>query len=84
VHAELLGPDELVRSDVVRLGVYGMLPNNEYGLRTHPAEEVSVMLVGQADCKRRFADFTWSGVGERSYHPSMMPHATLLGTQGFM
>jgi hypothetical protein len=84
VHVELLGPDGLVRSDVVRLGVYGILPNSEYGLRTHPAEEVFVMLAGHADWKRGSLDFTPSGVGERSYHPSMMPHPTRLGTQGFM
>jgi hypothetical protein len=84
VHVELLGPGGLARSDVVRLGVYGMLPNSEYGIRTHPAEEVFVMLAGQADWKRGNADFTRSGVRGRSYHPSMMPHATRVGTQGFM
>jgi hypothetical protein len=84
VHVELLGPGGLARSDVVCLGVYGMLPNSEYGIRTHPAEEVFVMLARHADWKRGNADFTRSGVRERSYHPSMMPHATRVGTQGFM
>jgi hypothetical protein len=84
LHVELLGSGGLVRSDVVRLGGYGMLPNSEYGIRTHPAEEVFVMLAGQADWKRGNADFTRSGVRGLSYHPSMMPHATRVGTQGFM
>ncbi|MDP5348599.1 MAG: dimethylsulfonioproprionate lyase family protein, partial [Paracoccaceae bacterium] len=40
VHVELLGPDGLIRSDRVRLGLYGMTPHAEYGIRTHPAEEI--------------------------------------------
>ena len=31
-HVEILGPGGLVKSDVVRLGLYGMLPNSEYGV----------------------------------------------------
>ena len=34
VHVELLGPDGLIKSNSVRLGLYGMLPNFEYGIRT--------------------------------------------------
>ena len=38
-NVELLGPAGLVASSKVRIGLYGMLPHCEYGLRTHPAEE---------------------------------------------
>jgi len=40
VHVELLGPSGLVKSNQVRLGLYGMKPNAEYGIRTHPAEGI--------------------------------------------
>ena len=84
VHVELLGPDGLVRSDRVRLGLYGILPGAEYGIRTHPAEEVFVMLAGRAFWKRDDAPYEIHGPGERSYHPSMMPHATRTGDVAFL
>ena len=46
-HVELVGPDGLVKSESVRLGLYGMLPHSEYGVRTHPAEEIYIMLAGE-------------------------------------
>ena len=45
-HVELLGPNGLVHSNKVRIGLYGMLPHSEYGIRTHPAEEIYIMLAG--------------------------------------
>jgi hypothetical protein len=84
VHVELLGPDGLVRSDTIRLGLYGILPNSEYGLRTHPAEETYIMLAGRADWMRGAAPYRSHGPGERSYHPSMLPHATRTQDQAFM
>jgi hypothetical protein len=75
VHVELLGPDGLIKSNSVRLGLYGMLPNFEYGIRTHPAEEVFVMLAGAAYWRRGSAPYKVLDPGERSFHPSMMPHA---------
>ena len=47
-HVELLGPGGLLASSKIRLGLYGMLPHCEYGLRTHPAEETYIMLAGSA------------------------------------
>ena len=47
-HVELLGPTGLLASSKVRIGLYGMLPHCEYGLRTHPAEETYIMLAGSA------------------------------------
>ena len=75
-HVELLGPDGLVHSNKVRLGLYGMLPNSEYGIRTHPAEEIYIMLAGDCLWKRGAQAYQLAGVGGRSYHPSMLPHAT--------
>ena len=84
VHVELLGPGGLVKSDQVRLGLYGMLPDSEYGIRTHPAEELYIMLAGEAYWKRGDLPYTLHGSGERSYHPSMMEHGTRTGRLAFM
>ena len=75
VHVELLGPNGLVKSDKVRLGLYGMKPGAEYGIRTHAAEEIYIMLAGDVDGKRCEATYAPHLTGEQSYHPSMMPHA---------
>jgi len=84
VHVELLGPDGLVKSDKIRLGLYGMLPNAEYGIRTHPAEEIYIMLAGEVDWIRGHMPYTPHLPNERSYHPSMMPHASRTRSAPFM
>jgi len=83
-HVELLGPGGVVKSSTLRIGLYGQLPNSEYGIRTHPAEEIYVMLAGEAYWKRANAPFVKHGNGERSYHPSMMEHASKTGDKAFM
>ena len=84
VHIELLGPGGLVNSDEVRLGLYGMMPNAEYGMRTHEAEEVYIMLAGVVDWKLSNAPYKSHFSGDRSYHPSMMPHANRTQELAFM
>lgn len=84
VHVELIGPGGLVASDHVRLGLYGMLPNADYGVRTHPAEEIFVMLAGEALWKRGDTPYLPHKTGERVHHPSMLPHATRTATLAFM
>ncbi len=83
-HVELLGPAGFVPSDSVRLGLYGVLPEAEYGVRTHPAEEIYIMLAGQADWKRGSDPYTPHVCGDRSYHPSMLEHANRTRDCGFM
>ena len=83
-HVELLGPTGLVVSSKVRIGLYGMLPHCEYGLRTHPAEETYIMLAGSAFWKVADAPYRQLFAGQRSHHPSMVPHATRTGEDAFM
>jgi hypothetical protein len=83
-HVELIGPEGLVRSDACRLGLYGMLPHGEYGIRTHPAEEFFFMLAGMAAWKKGDAPYSWEGPGATVHHPSMLPHATRTGGSAFM
>ena len=84
VHVELLGPAGLLPSSRIRLGLYGMLPHSEYGLRTHPAEETYIMLAGSAFWMLADAPYQQRVAGQRSHHPSMMPHATRTGAEAFM
>lgn len=84
VHVELLGPGGLIPSDQLRVGLYGLLPDADYGIRTHPAEEVFVMLAGESYWRKGDNDYQLLKTGERSFHPSMMPHATRTGSRGFL
>lgn len=84
LHVELLGPSGLIRSDSVRLGLYGYAPNVAYGHRTHPAEEVFIMMAGRADWARGDGGYQELGPGARSHHATMMPHATRSRDRGFM
>ena len=84
VHVELLGPQGIIKSKSVRLGLYGILPNSEYGIRTHPAEELFIMLAGQAEWLRGAGKYELKRTGEYSYHPSGMRHATKTTLSAFM
>ncbi len=81
---ELIGPAGLVPGDKIRMGVYGMQPNLEYGIRTHPAEEIFIMLAGRADWLRDTEAYAEYGPGTRRHHPSMMRHATRTRDKAFM
>ena len=83
-HVELVGPDGLVKSKSVRLGLYGMLAESEYGVRTHPAEEIYIMLAGECFWKRGDAPYFCERSNGRSYHPSFMPHASKTEGRAFM
>jgi len=64
--------------------LYGMLPDAEYGIRTHPAEELYVMLAGEVYWKRDTDPYLLHMPGERSHHPSMMEHANKTTDKAFM
>jgi len=83
VHVELLGPSGLVNSDEVRLGLYGMMPNAEY-VCEHTKQRVYIMLAGVVDWKLSNAPYKSHFSGDRSYHPSMMPHANRTQELAFM
>ena len=84
VHVELIGPTGLFFSNTIMLGLYGMLPNSEYGFRTHPAEETFVMLAGNAFWRRGDGQYSLHRPGSRSYHPSQLPHSTQTRELAFM
>ena len=53
-----------------------MKPGAEYRIIAHAAEEISIMLAGDVDWKYCSAPYALHLPGERSYHLSMMPHAS--------
>lgn len=81
---ELLGPDGIVPARGIRVGLYGIAPGAYYGYRTHPAEEVFVMLAGTADWAKGSTGFETLGTGGRAYHPSMTRHATITRDLAFL
>lgn len=83
-HVELVGPTGLIKSENIRLGFFGILPNAEYGVRTHPAEEVFIMLAGEAEWLCGIEGYQNKQVGEYSYHPSGIRHATRTNSLAFM
>ena len=83
-HVEILGPNGLISSNSVRIGLYGMLSQSEYGIRTHPAEEIYIALAGVSFWKRGNDKYQELLPGESSYHPSLMPHASKTEKKAFM
>ena len=61
-----------------------MLPDSEYGVRTHPAEEIYIMLAGECFWKRGDAPYVCEKSNGRSYHPPLMPHASKTGDKAFI
>ena len=83
-HVELIGPSGIVNSNSIQIGLYGMLAHNKYGIRTHPAEEVYIMLAGEVFWKVGNTEYLRHTAGQRSYHPSMAPHANKTENKAFM
>ena len=83
-HVELIGPSVIVNSNSIQIGLYGMLAHNKYGIRTHPAEEVYIMLAGEVFWKVGNTEYLRHTAGQRSYHPSMVPHANKTENKAFM
>ena len=83
-HVELVGPEGLALSDNFRIGLYGMMANSAYGIRTHPAEEIYIMLAGEVFWKVGAGEYRPHYAGSRSYHPSYMEHANMTREKAFM
>ena len=82
-HIELVGPDGLVKSRSVRLGLYGMLPHSEYGSNT-PSRGNIYYACGSVFLEAGDAPYCCESSNGRSHHPSLMPHASKTEDQAFM
>ena len=46
-HVELFGPGGLIKPESVRLDLYEMITDREYGVEIHPAMEMCIMPAGK-------------------------------------
>ena len=84
VHVELLGPNGLLDSNKIRMGLYGMLPHTEYGIRTHIAEEMYVIIAGESYWMVGNNSYKLLKPGDQSFHKSKIFHSTLTVKKAFM
>ena len=82
-HVELVGPDGLVKSEPVRLGLCKMLPDSEYVVRTLLAKEIYIMLAEECLWKRGDAPNCCERSNGRSCDPSLMSHVSKTEDQAF-
>ncbi len=74
--AELIGSEGIVHSDICRLGLFLMVPNEIYASHHHAAEELYYVLSGAADWQVDDDTFRELVPGETTYHETWQPHAT--------
>lgn len=71
----LIGPEGAYRSDQMLGFVVYMPPGLWYPWHQHPAEEMYLVLAGQAEFLREGAEPETLGAGQTSFHASNQPHA---------
>ncbi len=72
---EVLGVDAPFGCDTMRSFVVWMPPGMTYPWHHHPAEEIYVVLAGQAEFALHGEENRILGPGESIFHPSNRPHA---------
>ncbi|MEX0343986.1 MAG: dimethylsulfonioproprionate lyase family protein [Rhizobiaceae bacterium] len=73
---ELIGPTGIVFDPVCRVGLFAQSSNLDYPERSHPAEELFVMLSGTAMWRLDSGQEVSKLAGERVHHPSCVRHAS--------
>ncbi len=73
---ELIGPTGMVFDPICRVGLFAQNANLDYPERSHPAEELFVMLSGAAMWRLASADEVPKLAGERVHHLSCERHAS--------
>ncbi len=72
---EILGRDTPLKADSMRSFLIYQTPGYHYPLHHHPAEEVYLIIAGEADFVVEGEDTQRLGPGDTAYHPSNAPHA---------
>ncbi len=68
----------------MQMSLYGMLAYNKYGIRTHIAEEVDIVVASKVLWKVGNTESLRHTACQRSFHPSMVPHANKTENKAFM
>ncbi len=79
--AELVGPDGMIYSEHVRVGLFAQSANLNYVTRKHAAEETFIMIGGQAYWQVEDEEPALCKTGDMIFHPSNVPHATVTTDQ---
>jgi len=82
--AELVGPDGMIYSEHLRVGLFVQSANLNYVTREHAAEETFIMLGGSAYWQVEDEPPTLCKTGDMIYHPSNIPHATVTKDEPFI
>mmetsp|Transcript_31147 Transcript_31147/g.52077 ORF Transcript_31147/g.52077 Transcript_31147/m.52077 type:complete len:205 (-) Transcript_31147:147-761(-) len=78
IQVELIGPDGVIKTPRVRVGLWMQSAGMDYTTHHHAAEETFYIIAGRAHWSTYDAGETvLHGVGEFVHHPSMTPHASL-------
>jgi mannose-6-phosphate isomerase-like protein (cupin superfamily) len=82
--AELVGPDGMIYSEHVRVGLFVQSPNLNYVTRKHAAEETFIILGGSAYWQVDGEEPVLGKSGDMIFHPSNTPHATITKDEPFI
>ncbi len=73
---ELIGSNGVVKDDDCRVGLFIQEPSVDYAVRTHAAEEMFIVIAGEAEWKQSEKAYVKRRAGARIHHASYEPHAS--------
>jgi mannose-6-phosphate isomerase-like protein (cupin superfamily) len=82
--AELVGPDGMIYSEHLRVGLFAQSANLNYVTRKHAAEETFIMLGGSAYWQVEGEQPELGKPGDMIFHPSNTPHASVTRGEPFI
>ena len=82
--AELVGPDGMIYSEHLRVGLFVQSANLNYVTRKHAAEETFIMLGGSAYWQVEDEPPTLCKTGDMIFHPSNIPHVSITKDEPFI
>ncbi len=82
--AELVGPDGMIYSEHLRVGLFVQSANLNYVTRKHAAEETFIMLGGSAYWQVEDEPPALCKTGDMIYHPSNVAHVSVTKDEPFI
>ncbi len=73
---ELIGSNGVVTDSDCRIGLFVQEPSVDYSVRTHAAEELFIVIAGEAEWQQSENPYVKRGAGARIHHASYEPHAS--------
>ena len=82
--AELVGPDGMIFSEHLRVGLFVQAANVNYVTRDHAAEETLIVLGGNGYVQAEGEQPILRKTGDMIHHPSHVPHASITKADPFV